>query len=550
MALVPVAFAQTPPSNATGIVGTSTASLGTCAVGTLAKFDKDLNAWKYCVSSVWTLTPPAAHAASHASGGSDPVTIATSQVTGFTAAASAAAATAATATAGYSGTATIANTDVSGLGTSATKDVAASGDATSGQVVKGSDSRLTDSRSPTAHAASHAAGGGDAVTLTEAQITNLASDLAGKLASVTVDSPLSGLGTSGSHLLMASATTSVDGYLTHTDWNTFNGKGSGSVTSVSGSSPLTGTVTTSGSIGCQTASGSQAGCLSLTDWNTFNGKVSTSLTLTAGVGLTGGGDLSANRSFAVDSTQANFITSGALTCGAGTQGKAKVHTTPLQYCDNAATPALQYAAYGNSSGVATSALTSAALSTAINLAGGSGVVTGALPRANIATGTAYQLIANDSGGALTGITGTTTGNLAVFNGTAWTSAAASGDWTIGGTGTNVLATVNSNTGSCGDASHVCVPTLDGKGRATAASSTAIALAGSAITSGTVGATYGGTGADLHSASGALSVSSGTFSAGTLSIANGGTNATSASTALTNLGGLTQAQTMAIIAGGI
>ena len=41
---------------------------------------------------------------------------------------------------------------------------------------------------------------------------------------------------------------------------------------------------------------------------------------------------------------------GALTCGAGTAGKALVHTTPLQYCDNAATPALQYAAYGDSSG--------------------------------------------------------------------------------------------------------------------------------------------------------------------------------------------------------
>jgi hypothetical protein len=31
---------------------------------------------------------------------------------------------------------------------------------------------------------------------------------------------------------MAAATTSVNGYLTSTDWNTFNGKGSGTVTSV------------------------------------------------------------------------------------------------------------------------------------------------------------------------------------------------------------------------------------------------------------------------------------------------------------------------------
>lgn len=37
------------------------------------------------------------------------------------------------------------------LGTAATLDVPSSGDATSGQVVKGSDTRLTNSRTPTAH---------------------------------------------------------------------------------------------------------------------------------------------------------------------------------------------------------------------------------------------------------------------------------------------------------------------------------------------------------------------------------------------------------------
>lgn len=75
--------------------------------------------------------------------------------------------------------------------------------------------------------------------------------------------------------------------------------------------------------------------------------------LTGGVGIATIGDLSTDRTITVDSTEADFLTSGALTCGAATQGKAKVHTTPLQYCDNAATPALQYAAYSDSSGNAT-----------------------------------------------------------------------------------------------------------------------------------------------------------------------------------------------------
>jgi hypothetical protein len=37
---------------------------------------------------------------------------------------------------------------------------------------------------------------------------------------------------------MAAASTSTDGYLTSTDWNTFNSKGSGTVTSVTATSPI------------------------------------------------------------------------------------------------------------------------------------------------------------------------------------------------------------------------------------------------------------------------------------------------------------------------
>jgi hypothetical protein len=47
---------------------------------------------------------------------------------------------------------------------------------------------------------------------------------------------------------MAAATTSVNGYLTSTDWTTFNNKGSGSVTSVSGSGGTTGLTLTGGPI--------------------------------------------------------------------------------------------------------------------------------------------------------------------------------------------------------------------------------------------------------------------------------------------------------------
>ena len=78
--------------------------------------------------------------------------------------------------------------------------------------------------------------------------------------------------------------------------------------------------------------------------------VGTGRTLTGGAGIAALGNLSADRTIQTASGETDFLASGALACGAGTRGRTQVHTTPLQYCDNAATPALQYAAYGASDG--------------------------------------------------------------------------------------------------------------------------------------------------------------------------------------------------------
>lgn len=48
--------------------------------------------------------------------------------------------------------------------------------------VQGTDPRLTDSRSPTTHASSHATAGSDPITVAQSQVTNLTTDLAGKAA--------------------------------------------------------------------------------------------------------------------------------------------------------------------------------------------------------------------------------------------------------------------------------------------------------------------------------------------------------------------------------
>jgi len=82
---------------------------------------------------------------------------------------------------------------------------------------------------------------------------------------------------------MPAATTSVNGYLTSTDWTTFNSKGNGTVTSVAAltlgttgtdlsSTVANGTTTPVITLQVPTASASNRGALSAADWTTFNAK--------------------------------------------------------------------------------------------------------------------------------------------------------------------------------------------------------------------------------------------------------------------------------------
>jgi hypothetical protein len=71
--------------------------------------------------------------------------------------------------------------------------------------------------------------------------------------SVTATSPVASTGGATPDISMPAATTSVSGYLTSTDWTTFNGKGSGTVTSVAATAgtgiSITGSpITTSGTL--------------------------------------------------------------------------------------------------------------------------------------------------------------------------------------------------------------------------------------------------------------------------------------------------------------
>jgi hypothetical protein len=106
------------------------------------------------------------------------------------------------------GTQTLTNKSISsgqitGLGTASAKDIPATGNASATQVVYGSDTRLTDARTPSstlAHASSHASGGSDALTLSASQITGLASvATSGAYSALSGTPSLASVATSGSY---------------------------------------------------------------------------------------------------------------------------------------------------------------------------------------------------------------------------------------------------------------------------------------------------------------------------------------------------------------
>jgi hypothetical protein len=104
-------------------------------------------------------------------------------------------------------------------------------------------------------------------------VTNLRGGIS--VTGVTGVAPVVSSGGATPAISMPAATTSVNGYLTSADWNTFNGKGSGTVTGVTATSPVVSSGGAAPVISMPAATTSANGYLTSTDWNTFNNKYST-----------------------------------------------------------------------------------------------------------------------------------------------------------------------------------------------------------------------------------------------------------------------------------
>jgi len=136
--------------------------------------------------------------------------------------------------------------------------------------------------------------------------------------SVSGTSPVVSSGGTTPAISMPAATTSVNGYLTSTDWNTFNNKGSGTVTSVTGTSPVVSSGGATPAISMAAATTSVSGYLTSTDWNTFNNKGSGTVTSVAALTLgTTGTDLSSS---VATGTTTPVITLNVPTASASNRG--------------------------------------------------------------------------------------------------------------------------------------------------------------------------------------------------------------------------------------
>ena len=132
----------------------------------------------------------------------------------------------------------------------------------------------------------------------------------GTITSVTGTAPISSSGGTTPNISITQSSATTSGYLSSTDWNTFNNKQpSGTyVTSVTATSPVLSSGGTTPNISMGAASSSTSGYLTSTDWTTFNNKGSGTVTSVSGTGSVNGITLTGT-----------VTSSGSLTLG-GTLG--------------------------------------------------------------------------------------------------------------------------------------------------------------------------------------------------------------------------------------
>ena len=213
----------------------------------------------------------------------------------------------------------------------------------------------------------------------------------GTVTSVTGTAPVVSSGGTTPAISMAAANTTTNGYLTSTDWNTFNSKQpAGSyLTTVTADAPLSGSGTSGSHLVISQANTSTNGYLSSTDWNTFNNKQPSGTYVTAVTVVSANGFTGSSSGGATP----------ALTLGTSITGLLKGNGTAI----SAATSGTDYAPatsgssilYGNGAG----GFSNVTVGSGLSFAGGT--LSASASGVTSIAGTANQITASASTGAVT-----------------------------------------------------------------------------------------------------------------------------------------------------
>lgn len=353
--------------------------------------------------------------------------------------------------------------------------------------------------------------------------------------SVGATAPIASTGGTTPTVSISQAGSTTDGYLSSTDWNTFNNKSDtvGTVTSIDVSGGSTGLTSSGGPV---TSSGTitLAGTLAVTNGGTGATDAATALTNLGAYPSSNPSGYTSNTGTVTSVTGGSYLTGGTIT----TSGTLAVDAASA----NTASTVVARDASGNFSagtitadlsGNATTATTASATTASATFDNsGTGAASGATFNGSTARTISYNTVGAPS----------TTGTNA------------SGTWDISITGNAATATSATSATSATTATNLAagaanqIPYQTGSGATTFATAPTVDdtylkwSSGGGFVWSTAGGTGTVTSVDVSggttglTTSGGPVTSSGTITlAGTLAVANGGTGATDAATALTNLG---------------